>query len=273
MLLSDQKAILVLKLLSCNFLHDVQSNLAPNVALLKQVGVPQLYISIAVLKYPHIMSTETHRFDDSVKEVLKMGFDPSKVCFVQALSVICGQSKLSWEHKKVVYKRWGWSDHEISFAFRKHPLCMIKSESKIMNVMDFLVNKMGFQSSAIVRAANVLYYSLEKRIIPRCSVVRFLVLKGLLNKVPTLVLSLMVPDFDSGFNLCWLVDVQWLRLWDHYRLLLVCYEEEPAEWDGIDKSRGLVKVEERWEMELKTYQVYSLQGHCVSGSDWDRLVY
>ncbi|KAK3002425.1 hypothetical protein RJ639_022210 [Escallonia herrerae] len=186
MLLSDQNAILVLKRLSCNFLHDVQSNLAPNVALLKQVGVPQHYISVAVLKYPHIMSTETHRFDDSVKEVLKMGFDPSKVCFVQALSVICGQTKLSWEHKKVVYKRWGWSDHEISSTFRKHPLCMIKSESKIMNVMDFLVNKMGFQSSAIVRTTNVLYYRLEKRIIPMCSDVRFLVLKGLLKKVPTI---------------------------------------------------------------------------------------
>ena len=48
--------------------------------------------------------------------------------------------------------------------------------------MDFLVNKMGQEPAAIVRYQSVLYPSLEKKIIPRCSVVKVLQMNGLVKK-------------------------------------------------------------------------------------------
>ncbi|KAM5551622.1 hypothetical protein ABKV19_026459 [Rosa sericea] len=48
--------------------------------------------------------------------------------------------------------------------------------------MDFLVNKMGWPSVIIAKYPIVFYYSLQKRIIPRCSVLKVLFSKGLINE-------------------------------------------------------------------------------------------
>ncbi|KAJ4963014.1 hypothetical protein NE237_022953 [Protea cynaroides] len=59
---------------------------------------------------------------------------------------------------------------------------MILSEKKIMRHMDFFVNKMGWKRAVICKYPQLLGLSLEKRIIPRCSVFRLLILKGLVNE-------------------------------------------------------------------------------------------
>jgi mTERF domain-containing protein len=64
--------------------------------------------------------------------------------------------------------RWGWSEDDVLSAFRKFPQCMIMSEKKIMQVMDCLVNKMGWPSGMVAKNPVVMGFSLEKRIIPRC---------------------------------------------------------------------------------------------------------
>ncbi|PRQ55511.1 putative transcription regulator mTERF family [Rosa chinensis] len=78
--------------------------------------------------------------------------------------------------------RWGWSEDDVFSAFKMHPPCMIMSVKKLMQVMDFLVNKMGWSSRMIAKHPLVLSFSFEKRIIPRCSVVKVLMLRGLKNK-------------------------------------------------------------------------------------------
>ena len=80
------------------------------------------------------------------------------------------------------YRRWGLIDDEIMLMFRLDPLCMRPSEKKIMSVMDFLVNKMGWEPAAIARYPSVFYRSLQKKIIPWCSVVKVLQMKGLAKK-------------------------------------------------------------------------------------------
>jgi mTERF domain-containing protein len=47
--------------------------------------------------------------------------------------------------------------------------------------MDYLINKMGYPSSDIARNPLIVCFSLEERIIPRCSV-QILLLKGLIKK-------------------------------------------------------------------------------------------
>ncbi|XP_028085282.1 uncharacterized protein LOC114286328 isoform X2 [Camellia sinensis] len=137
------------------FWIHVDKNAIPNVALLGELGVPQSCISL---------------------------FDPSKVTFVDAICVLFGMSKSAWERKVEVYKRWGLSDDDIHLAFKKFPKCMILSEKKITSGMDFLVNEIGFEPITIARTPKTLGYSLEKRIIPRCSVIRVLSLNGLIKK-------------------------------------------------------------------------------------------
>uniref|UniRef100_A0A2N9J152 Uncharacterized protein n=1 Tax=Fagus sylvatica TaxID=28930 RepID=A0A2N9J152_FAGSY len=107
-----------------------------------------------------------------------MGFNPSKLTFVLAVLALWGLNKSMWERRVNAYKRWGLSEEEILVAFRKSPWCIIASEDKIMQVMDFFVNKMGFEASLIVKRPVLLTLSLEKRMIPRGSVIEVLLSKG-----------------------------------------------------------------------------------------------
>lgn len=79
-------------------------------------------------------------------------------------------NKPAWEKKIQVYEKWGLSKDEILVAFGKHPWVMTVSEYKIMKVMDFLVNKMGLESSFVSKRPQLLSLSFEKRIVPRCLV-------------------------------------------------------------------------------------------------------
>ncbi|KAJ6673004.1 hypothetical protein OIU79_026093 [Salix purpurea] len=116
-----------------------------------------------------------------------MGFDPSKLVFTLAVLVRSGQSKSGWEKKVSVYKRWGWSDEEILAAFKRNPWCMMTSENKIMAGMDFLVNNMGCESSYVAKHPILLFLSLEKRLIPRASILEFLQSNNLIDEKPNLV--------------------------------------------------------------------------------------
>jgi hypothetical protein len=118
------------------------------------------------------------KFVEIVKEVKDMGFDPFRSMFVQAIRVLIGMKKANWENKLEVYGRWGWSKDETLLAFKKRPLIMITSESKITKVMDYLINKMGYPSSDIARIPLIVCFILEERIIPRCSVVQIFSVEG-----------------------------------------------------------------------------------------------
>ena len=77
------------------------------------------------------------------------------------------------------YKKWGWSEDEIFTAFERYPGCMMASTDKIMRILDFLVNTMGWEKSFILQWPIVISFSFEKRIIPRCLVYQYLAEKGL----------------------------------------------------------------------------------------------
>ena len=120
------------------------------------------------------------RIIEAVNKVKEIGFDPMKTAFVIAIHAVIKQPKP--ESKLELYKRWGWSKDIALLAFKREPHCMLLSEEKITKAMDFFVNKMGRSAADIARYPLVLSFSLEKRIIPRCSVFQILLAKGSLKK-------------------------------------------------------------------------------------------
>ncbi|KAJ0097494.1 hypothetical protein Patl1_29119 [Pistacia atlantica] len=149
---------------------------------LKGIGVTQSSISTLVTSNPGVLCESFEKFDECLKMVFEMGFNPSTSAFIHALVAVMAMSQSTWEQKLNVFRGWGWSDKDIMLVFRKCPNCMNTSESKIMNAMDFLVNKMGWQSTDIALYPDVFLLSLEKRVIPRCLVIKVLQSKGLLKK-------------------------------------------------------------------------------------------
>ncbi|KAF2322046.1 hypothetical protein GH714_006010 [Hevea brasiliensis] len=201
-------------------LAQPEKTLLPKFEFLRSIGVSRSGLSIIFNRNPVLLSRSIERYliplheilksvlvsDEKVVKALKrMGRILCLYCFPKNLSLLRGlgvsQSSISYlvaqspslmfqkvgkfaervNKKMEFYRRLGLSEDEIRSIFRKHPNCMCLSEKKVMATMDFLVCKMGWQPAAVVRIPNVLCYSLERRIKPRCSVVRVLLLKGLIK--------------------------------------------------------------------------------------------
>ncbi|XP_058004464.1 uncharacterized protein LOC110636488 isoform X2 [Hevea brasiliensis] len=180
-LISDEKVVKTLNRMENRSLYFFQKTFSNNLSILRGLGISQSSISYLVTQSPSAMCQKVGKFAEVVKKVMNLGFDPSKVIFVIAVHVFHSMSHKTWEHKMEVYGRVGLSEDEIWSMFRKHPKCMSLSEKKVTGMMNFLVCKMGWQAAAVARVPNILFYSLERRIMPRCSVVRVLLLKGLIK--------------------------------------------------------------------------------------------
>ncbi|KAJ9179082.1 hypothetical protein P3X46_010906 [Hevea brasiliensis] len=194
LLLSDEKVFKTLIRLSPIDLSSVKKNFTLNLLVLRELGMPESTISLFVTSSPKRMCQNVDKFSRNVKEIIGMGFNPVKSVFAFALGVKSQMSPITWKGKIEVFRTWGLLEDEILLAFRKYPLFMILSEKTIMKKMDFLVNEMGCQPAVLARTPAVLTYSLEKRIVPRCSVIKVLLLKGLIKETISLLSFLPRPD-------------------------------------------------------------------------------
>ncbi|CAI9761453.1 unnamed protein product [Fraxinus pennsylvanica] len=178
---SDEDIVRTLKrsprILTCNL-----KVMVTNVELLEEAGVQESFISFMLTHYPHSLQMKCDKFKTSVSEAIKMGFDPSRMMFIHAIHVLCERSEQAWENKIKVYRSFGLSHTEILLAFRSHPFCMKLSEQKIKRVMEFYVNEMSWSPSNVAQSPIALFYNMERRIIPRCRVVKILMEKGLVKK-------------------------------------------------------------------------------------------
>ncbi|KAL5543949.1 hypothetical protein UlMin_007733 [Ulmus minor] len=170
---------------------DLEKFVQPNISMMLSHGVPMSLIVRMFLEQPRTLVLRPHYLNEIVTEVLKFGFVPSKLLFFLAIRSLA-VSKTLWEQKLEAYGSFGLSKEEIYSAFRMQPLFMLASEKKIKKLMDFFINKMNIEPQVISKYPNLLMFSLEKRIIPRCSVLQLLISAGLLKKdriIPVLFLS------------------------------------------------------------------------------------
>ncbi|KAJ7980236.1 Transcription termination factor like [Quillaja saponaria] len=178
---SDSNIIQAVKRFNKILVKDVDTYAAPNIELLRENGVPESYI-ITTLKYqPSSLVMNSKRFKQIVEEVKEMGLNPLRLKFMVAVVSMTTMSKSTRARKADVYKRWGWSDKDILDAFGRCPLCMMASEDKIEGIMNFLVEKLGCDACRIAKHPQVMTLSLDKRIIPRGSVIQVLLSKGLVK--------------------------------------------------------------------------------------------
>ncbi|XP_021802541.1 transcription termination factor MTERF15, mitochondrial-like [Prunus avium] len=221
-LISEENVVSVLKRSSRLFLENRRKNVVPNIEHLRRLGMSEPCIALLLAHSTQVLMHKHERFAADVEEVKAMGFHLKKSTFVTALRALCGESSKSiWNRSREIYKRsWGWSDNDVVSAFRKNPQCMTLSEKKIMEVMDFLVNKMGYPSGVIAAYPLVLCFSLEKRIIPRCSVVKVLLLKGLIDEDLSLSSVLLPPPHQFLERFVTRYINQLPILWDVYHLKL-----------------------------------------------------
>ncbi|CAJ1964354.1 unnamed protein product [Sphenostylis stenocarpa] len=161
---------------------DTVNDLVPNIELLKQCGVPQASVSYLMMHAGVLAYWEHSKFVETVNTAKEFGFNPLRLNFIVGIEMLLTKSKATWESRFEIYERWGW-DREIALqAFRKFPGVVKLSEETFTKKMSFLVKEMGYSSKGIAEYPLVLVYNLEKRIIPRFSVIKILKSKGLVEK-------------------------------------------------------------------------------------------
>ncbi|RXI05211.1 hypothetical protein DVH24_006468 [Malus domestica] len=198
-LLSQKNVVSVLRRGSWIFAEGHSKNVAPNIEVLKQLGMPQSSISLLLLYHPNTFTLKPKELSELVDEVKQMGFDLQNTTSVKAIYALGGSNRSVWNRCREVYKRWGWSEDDVLSAFKRQPLCMIISEKKLMRTLEFLVKEMGWSSKTIVKTPLVLNFSFEKRLVPRCSVVKVLLLKGLINGIENVGLRSLLKPVEKCF--------------------------------------------------------------------------
>lgn len=178
---TDTNLITMLKRSDWILSRNVQTYLTPKIDILRAHGVPDSNISMLLVSSPNAFVMENSRFQRIAEDIKKIGFDPSKSMFCEGIRRLAVLSESTLEAKLGVYKRWGWSKEDIYRAFKKAPTCISLSEGMINLKMDFLVNKMGYEPLLIAKYPSILKYNLEKRIIPRCAIIRVLISNGVLK--------------------------------------------------------------------------------------------
>ncbi|TYH29667.1 hypothetical protein ES288_A01G030500v1 [Gossypium darwinii] len=192
---SHDKTIKAIKRYTGILVYDSESYLYPNMNVLRGVGVPESNILMLLNCQPRALLFKPVRLKEIVEEVKGMGIDSSTTKFIAAVIALTSMSKSTLEKKFDVY-RWGWSDQEIREAFQRYPSCVTASEDKIMAIMDFLVNKMGYHSNLVAKQPSIFSQSLEKRIVPRALFARELLSVGL---VSNLTLSALFDTSEKVF--------------------------------------------------------------------------
>ncbi|CAA7029832.1 unnamed protein product [Microthlaspi erraticum] len=198
---------------------SVQENKIRNVSVLREVGVSQRLLFSLLMSDDQIVCGK-ERFEESLKKVVEMGFDPTTSKFVEALKVFYKLSDETIQEKLcVLEKRLGFASGDVWEIFKKSPIFLALSEKKIANSVEafvglgfsrdeitrilknfpwcvnlsaetvkkkteFLVKKMNWPLKAVALSPQVLGYSMEKRIVPRCNVIKALMSKG--SKLPSM---------------------------------------------------------------------------------------
>ncbi|OVA02264.1 Mitochodrial transcription termination factor-related [Macleaya cordata] len=183
------------------FLFNLEKVLIPNISILQDNGFSDCNISKFFITQPRTLTLNSNRFKEIIETVKEIGFDPSRPMFSKAVCTMAGLSKSSWERKVMVYREFGWSDNEILSGFKKQPNCMKMSEEKIRIALEFFMEKFNWKPSEILLCPTLLVLSSEKRIMPRCAVLKILYSKGMIRKKLNLgtVLKMAERDFLKKF--------------------------------------------------------------------------
>ncbi|KAK1293803.1 hypothetical protein QJS10_CPA16g01277 [Acorus calamus] len=163
--------------------NDLDKRIGPRIGELRDHGVPDSSISAMIKQQPRrFIRANPDRFTEALTKVKEMDLKPSSHLFYSAVNTILSMHESRWEEKVELYRSFGWSEDDILLAFKKRPQFMELSKDKIRGTMDFFLKEMGWGVSVVANHPSVLVRSLEKTIIPRCSVIRVLMSHGLLSK-------------------------------------------------------------------------------------------
>ncbi|WJX90618.1 hypothetical protein P8452_72494 [Trifolium repens] len=161
---------------------DPIKTILPKFQFLSSKGASPSDIVDTVTRAPNFLRASLDKqlipaFQLVLEEIKELGFDPSSYKFCMALLAKRAITKSQWDAKIGALKSWGCSEDEIFNAFKKQPNIMLRSPDKLNAVMRFWMEQFGWDPLVLLAAPDIFGFSIEKRLIPRASVVQYLLSK------------------------------------------------------------------------------------------------
>ncbi|KNA21872.1 hypothetical protein SOVF_039270 [Spinacia oleracea] len=187
----------VTKLLKvCNwFLNgDLNSNLLPNIELMKKCGISQLQIRQNLFSFPRLFLQKHEIIRDCVRRVDEMGLRRDSKMYIHGLRVLKSMTLEKWESKLKLFKNLGFSEGDILSVFRRTPQVFAVSEKKILEVSKLLLSYENVDVAFLVQHPELFIFSAGSRIRPRMEIIGVLLSKSLLLKEPSLTTLCKLDD-------------------------------------------------------------------------------
>ncbi|WVZ78006.1 LOW QUALITY PROTEIN: hypothetical protein U9M48_025787 [Paspalum notatum var. saurae] len=164
---------------------DVEGVVTPNVALLMECGLDACDIAMVSMSVPRLITTNLEHVRAIVERTEALG-----ACTVAFLH----DNKIA---AKLLKKTFGWLDAEVGVAVSNRPFLLRYSEDRLRRLSEFLITQVGLEPQYIARTSTLFTYSLERRLMPRHYVVKFLKDNGLLEHGPSYYTAVQLSE--NGF--------------------------------------------------------------------------
>ncbi|KAI4370726.1 hypothetical protein MLD38_019042 [Melastoma candidum] len=163
-------------------LHKFNNDMEENIDTLRESGVPDDKIVKMMIIRPRTLCRDPAEFRRMVSEIKELGMDVKSLMFIKGIVTRAGMKANKWAAKVEVFKKFGWTEREITRLFVKLPIVMESSVEKIEKALDYFLNQLGWTKEDVMTYPSLLFASLENKIKPRMSVLQVLASEGLITK-------------------------------------------------------------------------------------------
>ncbi|XP_025813725.1 transcription termination factor MTERF4, chloroplastic-like [Panicum hallii] len=162
---------------------DLERVVKPNVAFLMECGLDACDIAKLSVPVPRLITTNPERVRAMVERAEAVGVPRGTGMFRHALLAVAFLSEEKIAAKvEFLKKTFRWSESEVAIAVSKLPLMLKHSKDRLRRMSEFLITQVGLEPEYIAHRPALLTYSLERRLMPRHYVVKFLKENGLLEQ-------------------------------------------------------------------------------------------
>jgi mTERF domain-containing protein len=167
---------------NCDLLStSLEKVIKPNLNTLRECGVSASDIAGGSMYSSRLFTVKHQVLMGAIARVEELGVERGSGVFPRALAALSFLSKDILDGKIQLLRKLGFSQDELVMILKKAPQVLALSEKKIQRAVEFLMRDVSLQAPYIARRPTLIMYSLEKRLMPRHSLLEVLRHKGLLG--------------------------------------------------------------------------------------------
>ncbi|KAM0834800.1 hypothetical protein ACQ4PT_063359 [Festuca glaucescens] len=167
---------------NCDLLSaNLEKVIKPNLDTLRECGVSAFDIAGGSMYSTRLFTVKHEVLMGAIARVEELGVERGSSMFHRALAALSFLSKDILHGKIQLLRKLGFSQDELVMIVKKAPQVLALSEKKIQRAVEFLMRDVSLQAPYIAQRPVLIMYSLEKRLMPRHSLLEVLRQKGLLG--------------------------------------------------------------------------------------------